>query len=213
MRTVVWERKARGSEAAGVAAERIRKRLQPKWYDRFIDPVADFGERLHASWQSKTLTSAPPSAPWVYELAPVLAVFALAFALFIVEGRPAMAPQFFGSIAVVMFGVRAYRNWHSRNPLPEIHLRSGRHDVQSLIHGIAAGIVAFIEMRIVTHAFEGPTLPISLCLFVTAVVVLLTYQFRAGEPKAPEKRRTALGVFAGVAVWALVNWFSIFAWM
>ncbi len=213
VRTILWERKPRGSEAGGVAAERIRQRFAPKWHDRLADPLAEFGERLHALWESKTLTSAPRNAPWLYELAPVFAVFALAFGLFVAEGRFAMAPHYFGSIAAAVFGVRAYRDWHSRHPLPEIHLRSSRHDIEALIHGFVAGIAAFVEIRIISLAFEGPALPISLCLLASGMAMALTYQFRAGEPKPPEPRRTALGILAGVAGWAFGTWFSRFPWV
>lgn len=185
------------------ASDRIRARLRPTRLSRIIDPVVEWGEK----WYSRTRTTEPAEPKWLYESAGPVAFFSFMFALFILGGKLDMAAHFFGTLAAAAFGIRAYHEWARRHPLPPVHLRSARHDLGAVAHGLVHGSLFFGLIRIVNGTLIDPqSISLSFSLLVGGVVAVGIYLLRTEGPDPEKPRRSLLGVAAWLGATLIGFW-------
>jgi hypothetical protein len=117
--------------------------------------------------------------------------------LFVFTGKFEMAPHFFGTLAATAFGIRAYLDWERRHPLPPVHLRSARHDLKAVAHGLTLGLMFFGALRIINGTLIDPrTISLGFSLLMGGVCTAGIYLLRTEGPDPEKPRRSLLGVAA-----------------
>ena len=197
MRTVIWERNRR--RVGSAAAERIRARMRPTMLTRITDWLFGRFETV-ATWTDGV------DEKYSYGKAATVFFFAVMFVGFLFMGRPERGFQFFGTLACLAMGSRAYFEWHRTHPLPPVHLRKIRHEAGAISQAIVGGLVLTGAHLMIKLSLDTPgPLDVFQIVLTSGAAVVGIFIFRT-EDRPPEKGSGQLLGLLGLALMGLAMW-------